>query len=96
MDALAFHNALRIMLNIEPDQLRDAGVVDENWGTIDASTRDQLRDFIACPIREAIRMPDANFDRLFALIESRQPKRTAPVRAEFLGLDFEDRSGECA
>jgi hypothetical protein len=77
MNAARFRNALRIMLNIEPDQLWEAGIADDNWGSKGASHRDQMRDFVACPIREALRMPDANFEKLFALIESKQPEPDA-------------------
>jgi len=73
MDARAFHNALRILINLGQYDLASAGVIDSNWGTADASDRDQVEAFMDDPILEAIRMPDANFDRLFALIEARQP-----------------------
>lgn len=76
--ASRFHNALRIMTSIEVDDLRAAGVIDENWGTPEASDRPQLAAFIQDPIRELLRMPDANFDKLFALIESWQPARNGP------------------
>lgn len=72
--AARFHNALRIMLSIDVADLRNAGIVDKNWGTPGASDRPQLAGFIQDPIRESLRMPDDNFDRLFALIESRQPR----------------------
>jgi len=75
--ASRFHNALRILTSIEVDDLRAAGVIDENWGEPEASERMQLAAFVENPFREVLRMPDANFDRLFALIESRQPG--APV-----------------
>ncbi|ODT12038.1 MAG: hypothetical protein ABS35_41010 [Kaistia sp. SCN 65-12] len=71
--ASRFHNALRILTSIEVNDLRAACVVDDNWGTPEASDRAQLAAFVQDPIREALRMPDDNFDRLFALIESRQP-----------------------
>lgn len=74
MDAAGFHNALRIMRCLDWSDLREAGVADENWGSPGASERDQRSAFIANPFAEALRMPDANFDRLFALIESRQAK----------------------
>lgn len=77
MDARAFHNALRILLNLGQYDLAKAGVIDGNWGTAEASDRDQMDAFMDDPIREAIRMPSDNFDRLFALIESRQPKKDA-------------------
>jgi hypothetical protein len=70
-----FHNALRILNSIQEDDLRAAGVIDENWGTPEASDRDQLLAFVVQPSAEALRMPDANFDRLFALIESHQPQK---------------------
>ena len=73
MNASRFRNALRIMFNIEIGDLFDAAVVDENWGTPEASVRDQLSNFIRDPMVEALRMPDANFEKLFALIESKQP-----------------------
>lgn len=72
MGAAMFHNALRILLNLDTADLRGAGVIDENWGEPEASNRMQLAAFIEDPVREALRMPDANFERLFALIESRQ------------------------
>ncbi|SDG35365.1 hypothetical protein [Pelagibacterium luteolum] len=81
MDARSFHNALRIMRNLEGFEMQDAGVLDENWGTREASSRDQLAAFYADPFGEALRMPDANFDRLYALIESRQPNRESAMEA---------------
>lgn len=95
MSARQFHNALRILLNIDVDALLAAGVVDGNWGTPDASSRMQLAAFIEDPLRECLRMPDANFDRLYALIQSRQPQR-APAPFNLPIFDAEDRSGEAA
>lgn len=74
MNARQFHNALRIMYGLGENELREAFVIDANWGSYEASTRDQLGAFLMDPYDECLRMPDANFDRLFALIESRQPK----------------------
>lgn len=74
MNAAGFNNALRILLNLDCSDLINGGVVDQNWGTAEASPRDQVRAFLSDPVHEALRMPDANFDRLFALIESRQPE----------------------
>ena len=79
--ATRFHNALRILTSIEINDLRAAGVVDDNWGTPGASNRSQLAAFVQDPIREALRMPDDNFDRLFKLIESRQPKHATGEHA---------------
>jgi len=76
MDSRAFHNALRILHNLGQHDLAAAGVIDGNWGTADASDRDQVEAFMDDPIREALRMP-ATFDQLFALIESRRQKREA-------------------
>lgn len=77
MDAHYFRNCLCILTSVEVDELRAAGVIDENWGTPEASERNQIDAFIRAPFDEALRMPDANFERLFALIESRQPTRRA-------------------
>lgn len=73
MNAVRFHNALRIMKCLGIEDLSGAGIIDENWGTPGASNRDQIDAFFDDPYTEAIRMPDANFQKLFALIESRQP-----------------------
>lgn len=81
MTAEQFHNALRIMMNLSASDLRKAGVVDENWGTPEASHRQQLIAFIANPFAEALRMPDANFAKLYALIE-----RWQPVQRELNGI----------
>jgi hypothetical protein len=72
MDAARFHNALRILLNLGQHELAAAGVIDGNWGSAEASDRDQVEAFMDDPIREALRMPDANYERLFALVESQQ------------------------
>lgn len=71
MNAQEFHHALRIMVSMGENDLRAAGVIDGNWGEFEASSRDQLGDFFANPWAEAIRMPDANFTRLFAFIEKK-------------------------
>lgn len=76
MDARAYHNSLRILINLGQYDLAAAGVIDGNWGTADASDRDQVEAFMDDPIREALRMPDANFDRLFALLEARHLNRS--------------------
>lgn len=82
--ASRFHNALRILTSLDVADLRAAGVIDENWGTPGASDRPQLAAFVQDPIREVLRMPDDNFDRLFALIESRQPKENSSLRAALI------------
>ncbi len=82
MNAARYHNSLRILLSLDTSDLINGGVVDQNWGTAEASARDQVAAFIADPVREALRMPDANFDRLFSLVESRQPEsKQTPIRS---------------
>ncbi len=97
MTAAGFHNALRILLSLDGYDLINAGVADENWGTPEASERDQIAAFLSDPAREAIRMPDANFDRLVALLESHQPPAPAAtsrpgdqaaIYAEETGVDY--------
>jgi hypothetical protein len=73
MTAAWFHNALRIMLSLDGYDLINAGVADQNWGTPEATERDQIGAFLSDPAREALRMPDANFDKLIRLVDSRQP-----------------------
>lgn len=68
-----FINALRIMWGLDRLDLLKAGVIDGNWGAPEASDRNHINAFMDDPVREIFRMPDANFERLFALIESRQP-----------------------
>ncbi len=82
MNAARYHNSLRILLSLDCSDLINGGVVDQNWGTAEASSRDQVGAFLSDPAREALRMPDANFDRLFALVESRQPERQFSSVAE--------------
>lgn len=84
MNAARFHNSLRIMLNLEAGDLMRAGIVDENWGTVQASDRDQVTAFVNSPFRESLRMPDATFERLFALLESRQKPADAIGTVEVL------------
>lgn len=86
MTADQFHNALRIMMSLSASDLLRAGVVNENWGTPGAAPRDQLNSFVINPFREALRMPDANFARLWSLIESRQPRRASNVVTEVAGI----------
>lgn len=89
MDAARFQNMLRTMWNLDRHDLVEHGVIDAD----DMSTWKAFRDY---PHNTAIRMDETRFARLFALIESRQPKRVAStLPGEFLFLDGEDRSGEC-
>lgn len=63
-----FHNALRIMLGIEREELLISGV---------KMTDSQWQNFIDDPFRWLIRASDANADKLWTIIQSRQPKRGA-------------------
>lgn len=88
MNAQEFHNALRIMWNLDHHVLVEAGV-------FDSDDEGGWRAFRDHPHNQAIRLNDDRFARLFDLIQSRQPKPISPaVCAEFMGVDFEDRSGE--
>lgn len=78
MNAAQFHNALRTIWNLDVSALDAAGVIDENWGTPDASSRNQIAAFMEDPVKECLRMPDENFARLFAFIERRQPRHDSP------------------
>lgn len=94
MESARFHNALRILRGLGANELKQAGVIDENWGTVGVSSdRDQITDFLLDPFREAFRMPDANYERLFALIESRQSKRS-PSAFDLLCECFDAFDGE--
>lgn len=88
MTAPEFHNALRIMMNLSASDLRKAGVADDNWGNRIASDRDQLGCFRINPFREALRMPDANFEKLFALIQRHQPiqRELNGIRSDIAGI----------
>lgn len=88
MNAREFQNALRIMWNLDRHALVEAGVFDAD----DDGGRRAFRDY---PHNQVIMLDDHRFARLFDLIQSRQPKPAPPtVCAEFIGVDFEDRSGE--
>ena len=68
-----FHNALRIMVNIERHELADGGLVlsPEGWWA-----------FQSDPYRWFIRASDADAVKVWALIESRQrPRAFAPADA---------------
>ncbi len=59
-----FHNALRILLNIDMDQLEDAGVIEKgDWGSWGSFRKDPFRWFITAP--------DAVADRLWTLMQKR-------------------------
>lgn len=70
MNPREFHNALRIMWNLDRHELVDAGVIEADQEGHWLAFRDH-------PHATAVRMNDERFDRLCKLIESRQPKRSA-------------------
>lgn len=63
-----FHNNLRILLSIDRHELEDVGIC--------LTTADWDR-FQAAPFRFFIRCDDPTADRIWAVIESRQPSRAA-------------------
>lgn len=91
MNSRQFSNALRILRSMDVSELRSGGVVDENWGTPEASDRDQIAAFVADPFREVLRMPDANYERLWALVEAYPSMRGG---AEVVAWHFEHQDGD--
>lgn len=71
-----FHNALRILIHFNFDDLRAAGVLDDLT---------EFRRFDDDPYRFFIRADDARADALWALIQSRQPEalRTDPPLSSY-------------
>lgn len=65
-----FHNACRILMNIEQDELQSAGVIPP--GVDGAKAYDRL---CSEPLRFVAKLDDASWDALWAMIEERQPKR---------------------
>lgn len=63
---LRFQNALRILWNLDRHVLVEAGV-------IDADDDQGWFAFRQTPHRQAIRLDDTRMERLYALIESKQP-----------------------
>ena len=59
-----FHNALRILLNIDMDQLEDAGVIEKGDSKAWFSFRDD-------PFRWFITAPDTIAAKLWLLVEKR-------------------------
>lgn len=78
MNAAQFHNALRTIWNLDVSDLQAASVIDDNWGTPEASSRNQIAAFMEDPVKECLRMPDENFERLFTFIERRQSRHDSP------------------
>jgi hypothetical protein len=68
-DAEKFHNNCRILFNLDIHDFIDFGVIENN--NVGHSL---WIDFSADPLKVMLRMGDAKYDALWALIESRQPK----------------------
>lgn len=67
MELREFHNALRILLNIEPYEIVEAGIDAKHWPA-----------FSADPHRFFIRCDDETADRLWAIVERRaKPRQVA-------------------
>lgn len=61
MNKREFHNALRILRNIDHHEVP--------W-----MSREKWREFRSFPHNFCIRCSDADYDRIWAVIEARQPK----------------------
>jgi hypothetical protein len=68
-DAEKFHNNCRILFNLDLHDFIDFGVVENN-----ERGRIVWLQFSADPLKAMLKMGDARYDALWALIESRQPK----------------------
>lgn len=85
MNAHSFVNACRIILNIDKDVLEDASVIRPHQ--VGGCDWDRLnRD----PLGFIIRLPDERMERLWGLIEQRQPKPATGAVAETL-IRIKDR-----
>lgn len=65
-----FSNACRILYNIDFSELIAAGVIAE-----DEYAEDEWRSFLVNPVSWFIRASDDQQEKLFGIIESRQPKK---------------------
>lgn len=71
--AAQFHNRLRILLNIEEDDLKRVGAgVDPDTNRI---RFDFVEAFIADPFRTFIRADDATAAAIWSIVEAREAKR---------------------
>lgn len=66
----AFHNACRIMLNLDLDVLENAGVI-----TPGANGGSDWKRYNQDPLMFIIKLPTERYERLWALIQSRQPEK---------------------
>lgn len=90
MNARTFVNACRIIMNLDKHVLEAAGVLKP--GQVGGSDWDRLnRD----PFMFLLKLPEDRLERLWTLIEARQPKRTAGPVAETL-IRIKDRLSDRA
>ncbi|TXH51334.1 MAG: hypothetical protein E6Q97_18745 [Desulfurellales bacterium] len=66
-----FHNAMRILLNLDRDEIETEGVIN----MLDAAADAKWERFRTDPFRFFIACDDATAEKLWAMIEKRQPKR---------------------
>lgn len=84
MNAHAFVNACRIILNLDKHELEDAGVMEP--GQVGGSDWERLsRD----PFIFLLKLPDERLERLWSLIKKRQPKAKKPDTSFHAGLVVE-------
>lgn len=69
--SLRFLNAIRILLNIDKHELVDAGIMHDHEGGNDWNR------FNRDPLMFIIKLDDDKLEKLWCLIESRQPKGCA-------------------
>jgi hypothetical protein len=69
-EAYRFHNALRILLCTDRDELERAGVIETGPAGFAA-----WLDYLSEPLTFIVRLADEKFMALWAIIESRQPAR---------------------
>lgn len=70
MNKNTFHNAIRILMNIDLHELVDAGIIVEGQETGTCWTR-----FNNDPLIFIAKLTDEKYDALWQLIEARQPER---------------------
>ncbi|MCB1423184.1 MAG: hypothetical protein KDJ69_12110 [Nitratireductor sp.] len=72
MDKMAFHNACRILLNIDLDELERAGVIHPGNKDRGGSSWKRFNDE---PLIFILKLPTERFEKLWQLIEERQPEK---------------------
>lgn len=66
-----FHNAMRILLNLDRDEIETEGVIN----LLDAAADAKWERFRTDPFRFFVRADDATAEKLWTIIEKRQPQR---------------------